>query len=76
MKSNRPIAARPFRLVLDRRGTFETSLHVRSVGHAHEVLVRWEKGVGMRPEEARLHHGAIVDKSGQFVTQVRTERNT
>ena len=71
-----PLLARPLRLVLDRRGTFETSLHVRSVGHAHEVLVRWEKGVGMQPEQARKYHGVIVTKEGKYVARVMTERNT
>ncbi len=70
------LLSRPLRLLLDRRGTFETPLHVRSVAEARMCLARWERAIGMRPAEARLLHGTVINRQGEYVTQVRTERNS
>lgn len=70
------ISQRPFRVLLDRRGTFETPLHVTSVTAARHALTRWESAVGMRPEEARLMHGTVLNRDGQPIARIQTERNT
>lgn len=70
------ILQRPLRVVLDRRGTFETSLHVTSIAKARDALARWEAAVDMRPEQARLLHGTVLDRAGVPITRIQTERNT